>query len=353
MKFTYALLIVLLTAATVSAQAPLNPATRPAMPADHPPIARPTTQSAANGTLVIRVKQGTPGGPAIKAEPIKVLLYHPQKQEIIREEQIQLDEKGIIILENLPLFLPFQPFVNMTRGDVQFGAAGSLMDSQHPNQQLELTVYETTEQAPAWTVEMRHAILMPMPQGVQVKDVIKIANPSDRVWLGSKSADGHRETISLTIPGGAQNVEVSGLQGFAKTNDGRIVNTQPLMPGPATVTLLYFLPAQDGQVSFKATAPAPVQRMMLMSPANAAVLKVTGLESSGVSDLGRGPMAVYGANNLAAGSTVEVTAILPAAPAVTSDGSSVGKIILGVGTGLILIVGVAIVFLKSPKPVKK
>lgn len=317
------------------------------LPAGHPEIPAPATQPAAHGTLVIRVKQGTANGPALKGDPVAVELYHQQR--VIRKIDTVLDENGVVILDSLPLLLEFQPVVTVKHAGVNYPVIGRVMNTRQPSQQVEVTVYETTEEPVAWQVHMRHVMVEATPEGLHVVEMLAIENPTNLAWLGTKGADGTRRTVVLPLPD-VHEVRVAGdrYEGCIRDEDGSIVDTMPLLPGVVQVQLHYSLPAKDGQVSLAAIAPAPVKNMILFAPDGGAVKKVEGLEATGTQETSKGVMQMYRGMNLAAGHKTVVSAVMPMAP-IASGTSSAPKIIAAVGAGVILVVGAFIVVLKTPK----
>jgi hypothetical protein len=331
---------------------PSLPAGHPALPSGHPDISNltPATQPSSHGSLALRIIQGTKGGPAIKGEPLTVELYHQGK--IIRKIDAKVDQTGVTIVEGLSLGLAFQPVVRMMHGGVEYTEVGDVMDGQHPDQQIDLTIYESTDQPPAWQVKMLHVMATPTPEGLSVMQMLAIQNPADRTYIGKADQKGDRVTLSLPMPAGAQNVVVQGLleHGSALTEDGRLVSTQPLQPGSAEARINYVIPASQGTAKFKVTTPAPVQNMILFLPDDGSPAKVEGLEAAGVHEMGDHRSRMFRGSDLKAGQEVTIEVQLPQAPVAQNVAvSNVPKIIAGVGVALIVVIGAFVVLLKTPK----
>ncbi|MGE5609528.1 MAG: hypothetical protein ACM359_09765 [Bacillota bacterium] len=331
------------------------PAGHPTLPAGHPDVSgmAPTTRPASHGGIAVRAIQGTAGGPAIANKDISIELYHEGK--VIRKIDGKLDDKGILVVEDLPLSLPFQPVVTLSYQGVEYQTTGPVLDSLHPNQQLELAVYETTDQAPAWQVPMRHVLVEPTPEGLKVLEMLAFENPSDRTWLGTTDATGHRATLSMPMPAGIQNLQFGGdvHECCIKLQGGNLVNTMPLQPGAAQMQLTYLIPAKDGQASFNITAPGLVKNMILFVPQDGAAVKVDGLQAAGIRETGKGKMQTYRGADLQVGHQAVVTATLPVANTAASPvKTDAPKVIAGVGAGFILVIGAVVVLLKTPKLAK-
>ena len=349
-----------LLAFVVHAQTPLGPvrdpnAISPALPPGHPdlPDMAPASQPSSHGSITIRAIQGTGGAPAVAGQPATVELFH--RDRIIRKLDVKLDDKGTTVLSGLPLSLPFRPLVSIGYQNVIYRATGGVMDTDHPNQDVDLVVYQATEQPPAWRLHMRHVIVTPSPDGLKVTEMLALTNPTDRTWLGTPDGQGGRTTLSIVMPAGAEHLELGGdlPQQYTKFQDGKLMNTLPMPPGDAQLELNYFIHGKDGQAKLNVTAPGLVKRMVLFVPAEGASVKVTGLEDGGIHDAQDGKMQMYKGADLAAGHETVVTAILPAATVPAAAASSdAPKIIAGIGILVVLVVGAVFIVWKMPRPAK-
>lgn len=323
-----------------------------AMPPGHPQVGpAPTTQPASSGAVAIKAVQGTQNGPAVAEEKFVLELYHQSR--VIHKTEGKLDAHGVATVENLPVLVPCQPVVTVSRQGVDYRGMGTALDAHHPNQTIEVKVYETAEQAPAWSVRMRHVSAYPQPQGVRVVEMLAVDNPTDRAWIGLAGADGKRATVVLPIPGGAKDVQLGGglHSCCVKVEDGRLTSTIALNPGLTKMQVAYTLEAKNGAVNVAVTAPAAVGHMMLFVPDDGTQANPSGLEVAGVHDMGRGKMRAFKAANLAAGQQTGVTLTnLPAeANTAAAKSSDAPKIIAAIGGALILAVGFGVLMLKAPK----
>ena len=331
------------------------------LPAGHPDIGStgPATRPAAKyGTLLLRVYQGTKDAPAIGAEPVVVELYH-RGSALLRLEA-KLDAGGTAVFQQLPLAMPFQPLVKITHSGVQYENAGELMDPLHSVQQIEMAVYEPTDQQPDWNVHIRHVIVDPKPDGLHVVEILAVLNPADRAWLGAASSDKKRTTVAIDLPAGAQKVDFAG--GFQKTStriEGtRLISGGALPPGVSQFQLSYLVPAEKGQAKLNLVAPREVKHMMLLVTDNGATVNAGGLQASGSHDMGNGKVLVFGATDLKPGHQAAVTVTLPksakadAGSTPDAGGSDTAKAVAGVGAGLALTAGTAYVLLKPARPAK-
>lgn len=355
--------IIVIAAATVSAQE-AGPEPAPSIEFNSPETGEkfPWPQSAVNsfsatqgvkGTLAIQAVQGTPGGPAIGAVEAEVELVH--RGMTLNTIKIKLDEHGVAMIEDLPVSMGVQPIVRVFYDDLTYQVAGGWMDATHPQQKLEVICYESTENPPAWRVLMRHVMISPAPEGVQVTEVLVIENPDDVTWTGVKGSPAKKITTSFKLPEGATNVSLG--RGFhewccSTLTNGVLMNHLPLMPQTTEMIFGYTLPARKGAAVLDITAPAAVQHTMILAPQSIKVDSTSGLTDNGLQSMGETSVRAYMASGLSAGEKVTITLAglrSPASPTTASAAQSIARIIAIIGGGLILVAALAVIVYHSKK----
>jgi hypothetical protein len=327
------------------------------LPAGHPNIYGngPATRPAAKfGTVMLRAYQGTKDAPAIGETRAVLELYH--RGQVLAKVEGTLDASGSLVFTKLPLDVPFQPVVMLRHSGVDYTAVGEVMDGYHAGQELEVPVYETTEKQPAWDVEMRHVIVEPAAEAVRVTEMLVVANPTDRTWLGAPQKDGKRVSFAIPLPAGASQVEFgNGADGSVKFEAGRVVNALPLQPGSTQYQLTYVVPVVDGKAKVQVVAPAPTRHMMVFVADNGSPVTAEGLQASGKHDMGNGAAAlVFGGADLKANQVAAVNIALPkpikkGTVGSTTDGARIAKIVAGAGGAVGLVIGVGYVVFKPIK----
>ena len=337
------------------------PANHPALPAGHPPLAHvsPTTQPttshvapASAGSIAVRARQGTQGGPAVAGGSAASLeLYH--QGQIIHKADGTLDNSGIVIFENVPLAVECQPMVKVMYSAVEYQQLGQVMDGRRPSQQIDVNVFETTEVEPAWQVHMRHVLVDPSPERLKITEMLAVQNPTDRAWIGKPRSDGKRSTIAIPIPDGATNIEFGeGLHGCCvKTENGKLVNTMALTPGTSQISFSYVVPVDSAKATIAVTAPTDVKHMMLFMSDSGTPVSVAGLDDLGLREMGKSKTRMFKGADLKAGHQTVLTVAIPAAATVASaaTGTNAPKVVAGVGVGAIVVVGAGLVLFKTPK----
>jgi len=272
------------------------------------------------------------------------------------------------------------------------------MDGQHSTQSLDVPVYETTDQMPQWSISMRHIIIHPLADSVEVTEMLSVQSAGDRAWIGTPDAKGNRTTLSLTLPAGAKQLSIGGAFDGASVAivDGKLVTKQPMVPGEERYQLRYVIPAVNDKATLTITAPASVGHMMVFVPDDGSVIDAPpNLQSMGTQQLGdKGPktrcfiamsivpgqtMAIGLSGLKAAAAAAPISSAEPAAPndspptataadpapavdtaaavqtvaavdapKAIADHSFVPKVIAVGGGAAILLAGTAVVLLKGP-----
>ena len=230
-----------------TAQVSSGPAVPAMLSSDSPAgSTRPAEAGAATATIAIHAVQGTKDGPAVAGDEVTVELFFKDGQTKTLEDR--LDEHGMLVLEDLPLEVPFQPRIRVQHAGVSYEAVGERMGPEQTSQKIDVKVYETTEQQPDWSVHMWHFIAEPTAEGLAVTEMLAVHNPADRAWLGRADDQAGRSTLAVHLPADAKVLNMDG--GFHECCTKRIgeqlVDTMPLRPGVSQYRLHYVLPAVDG-----------------------------------------------------------------------------------------------------------
>jgi hypothetical protein len=349
----------------ISGQRKAGPLAAGSLPAGHPALPNddgtvPAPEGVAPGTLLIQATQGTPGAKPIGAESATVEYYVGDRQ--VKKLTARLNPDGSLKLPDVPYNLTIQPIVKITHGGVEYVGVGQPMDSQHPSEKLDLTVYESTEQSVDWNLQMRHVMIHPSGGGLEVTEVLVVNTPGDRAWLGKPDGKGGHTTFAVRLPEGAKDVKLTGAfqGGPASVTDGKVVNPQALVPGQAEYAMSYTVPATAGRAEVFVTAPAATDNMMVFVDDDGTSVTTQGLTAAGAMPMNDGQkMRCYTAKALEAQQSVAITvgdltkvSAAADAPAITGPSpktTTFAKHAAAIGAGAILLLGGALIFAKTPK----
>jgi hypothetical protein len=349
------------------------------LPAGHPTVTRTKVQPGGKGAINVKVVQGTKGGPAVASEAVTIEYYNAQG-EVVARSTGKLGAKADFSVRDIPLETPVQPLVTVTHAGIPYRMAGSVMEAQSPERDLELPVYEATDQEPAWEVRMRHVIVEPSAAGLGVTEMISVFNPADRAWTGKAGADKKKVTLSLTLPAGANDVKLVSAPNDGAFAERKLGYTAALVPGGTDLQIHYVLPAKNDAAEVTLVAPAATGSLFVFLPDDGTTFtseKLTKVEVKPGAKL-RANSRFYTAAPQKAGETVsfKVSGLAgakpaaagtpsgeddlatnepaaPVAPAGTpqngSDIPGVAKVVAGAGAAVIVATGVAFVLFKGPR----
>lgn len=137
-----------------------------------------------------------------------------------------------------------------------------------PVSQAEILVYDTTSAAIPLQLQGRHFVVSaPSAEGARsVIDVLEISNDTILTRVPGPS---NRATFSLLLPGGARNVRATQgdiSDGAVEVRDGRAEIFSPLAPGLRQLVLTYELPAEVFPLAIPLESPIAVLEVLLEEP---------------------------------------------------------------------------------------
>ena len=352
-------------------------ATMPGLPTGHPslddlmgagdnageiPGMGPTTLPKIMGSLDVKVVAGTAGDTVAPNEPVTVTLYH--RGSPVKKFDLTVDAAGKVLIPEFQVMPPVQALVSVKHAGLEQPHVSPELNPQEPKQAIEVKVFQTTEQQPAWNIAMQHMIVQWAEDGsgARIVQMMSTTTPGDRIWLGDKVGD-KRVTLSIPLPPQVDDVELaSGFdEELSKIADGKLVTGGPLYPGRSEYRIVYTIPAKNGTLELPITTPAAVTNLIVFVPADDVQVTATGLTGGQPIDMGQGPIRMYRAQNLPAGAvaTLSIKGIKPAAadadaaaaPEIKPAGISGKSIAMGAAF-LIALVGAGMIFIKKQSPKK-
>jgi hypothetical protein len=311
------------------------------------------------------VVAGTAGGLVSPDDPVTVELYH--RNSLVKKIDAKLDSGGKVFVGGLPVMPPVEALISIKHGGILQQVLSPELNSDQPNQALQMKVFETTDERPDWSIAMQHLILQWKEDGsgAQVTEMISASTPGDRAWLGAKGAD-QRLTMSIPLPPEADDVELGGSfdEDLTKIVDGRLVTGSALFPGRSEFRITYTVPAKNGALELPIVAPEAVGNLIVFLPADDAKVTAAGLSGGSAVDMGQGSVRMYRAENLKAGQTAllsiaGIKATTPAdvpgaagASAIKPPAMSARNVAMG-GAFLIALIGAGMILIRKPQAKKE
>ncbi len=361
---TLASMIVLMCAGAAPAQeAP--PAPPAASPEATTPQAAPLPEAelrermaGGNGSLAIRAVQGTPYGKAVGVAPVEIILVH--RGQVVHNEKTQLDEHGVVVVEGLPVAMEVTPIVQVNYAGVFYQETGPNLTPQSNQANIEITVYDTTDQRPEWTIAMRHVMIERTEQGLLVSETVVTSNEATQTWLGDpvdSTPDAKRTTAQFQLPPEAKDVQlIGGFHGWCCTvlSDAGLLGVQmPMMPGRAQYRFSYLVPVKGTTANLALSAPVRTDHIIAFMADDGTEVTTNGLKDGGAEAMGASRVRLFQAEALAANQVAGLSfaglAPVGSLEAVSSANSRI-KLFAAVGAGVLLLAGIIIVLLKAPRP---
>lgn len=173
---------------------------------------------------------------------------------------------------------------------------------------LTMRVFEPTSDPNVLRVNVHHIIVEAGEGMVQVAELLVFANMSDRTYIGgAPRADGKRETLRITLPAGAGNVQyMDGLMECCVfVTDAGLVDTMDVEPGMREISYAYTLPSGRGSLALSRRLDYPAERVEVFGSA-AFALTVPALERQDDVKTDQGTYARFSSAGLAAGTDVRL-----------------------------------------------
>lgn len=314
------------------------------------------------GQIAVRAVQGTKGGPAIGVADVEVELFH--RNQGVKKIAAKLDEHGVVMVQDVPLGLSVRPVVRIRYGAATYQDVGPQMDATHPSSSVDVTVFEMTDDEPAWKITNRTLAIAPIPGELDVVESIEVENPADRTWMGAPAdAQGRRATVSLTLPAGARNVGLEfGFHGWCCTSikDNRLIVQMPLMPGKAPFRFTYRIDTPNGSSDVRVSNPVSCAQLEFLIPEGGAKVQSSGLSDGGTRTVGGTLVRAFKAEAVAPGTTIGLSLAGLPAPMPLPTTSSVPvqsttsaldanmPMIIAIGAGVAILGGALYLYLRPP-----
>ncbi len=312
---------------------------------------------AAIGRVAVRAVQGTPYGSEVGVAPVEILLVH--RGQVVHSEQAELDEHGVVVFENLPVAMEVTPVVQVGFSGVHYQNTGTAISPTSPETTVEVTVYDTTEERPGWHVAMRHVQIERSAEGILVHETVITNNPGQSTWLGTPvddSPEPKRDAAQFRLPKTASQVQlVGGFHGWCCTRldpDGLLSVQMPMMPGRSQFTFMYLVPNAQDASEVLVSAPAPTDNMVAFFVDDGSEVELKGMTDAGSEPMGQVNVRMFQAEAMEPGQLVGLSiGQLPASAdlASVSQRNSQIKLFAAIGGGIVLLAGVAAIFLKAPR----
>lgn len=322
-------------------------------------------ESGTRGSLAIHVVQGTKDGPEIGALKFEVDLVH--REHVLRTLTGTLSDRGLGMVENIPIGLPIRPVVRVKYANATYQDVAPQMDQSHTRASIDLTVYEATDQEPAWKFKQRTLAIAPLPGELDIVETVDVENPEHRTWMGAPpDGAGRRATVRIPIVKGAREIELdAGFHGWccSAVQDDVLVVQMPLMPGAKSFRFGYRVSVDADPMEVRATCTRPCDVLTVLVPMEGVNAKAIALMNGEPRLVGGMRVRTFEGFGVQAGTSAGVllsaleapkpppVAAMPAArPHVRRSWweSASAPVVIAVGVGVVIVGGAILLYLKPP-----
>jgi hypothetical protein len=256
------------------------------------------------GTIRGRVTNGTPGGSIPGG--IEVMLSGFDGDQEAYQQTTTAAADGTYVFSSVPAVTDRVYGVTVAYGDVRYFSDGTYLTQDDAAPNLPVTVYETTTDSAALSIERLHVLFDFATAGqVQVIELWVVSNSGDRTVVAAPS----QAIIEVSLPAGAAGLAFKdGSIGdrYIQTADG-FGDAEPVVPGTATSQFIfsYWLP-YDGSLTFLRPSNHPINAVVVLLPQTGVTAQGAGLQDLGMQQMSGQAVHTYEAGAIAAGQTLEI-----------------------------------------------
>ena len=217
------------------------------------------------------VRSGTAGGPAVDAVPVQLIVLDGAGTV----EALQATTAGGRFAFAVVPDVTRSYVVRVVYEGVQYLAAPVLLSAELPTAEVAITVYETTRERPALSIDRTAVTVLSLDRTNAQLTLLRedqVRNPSDRVYLGAEDGgeDGGEDGVTLRLPLPDRVVDASGLgsEGEFRLEGGTLVTTAQLRPGVTSVVSRYVVGYDRARDAYtlRVTAPVATGQMEIAVP---------------------------------------------------------------------------------------
>ena len=170
-----------------------------------------------------------------------------------------------------------------------------------------LRVWEPTSDAGVLRVNVHHIIVEPGDGAVQVAELLVVVNNSDRTYVGAAPVEGRRQTLRLSLPNRARDVQLMDglIERTVTVGEDELVDSVGVKPGMHEVGYSYAVPITGRTMALGRRVDYPTGRLEVFGRAGAA-LSVTPLARQDDVKTDQGSYARYSGGPVEAGTIVKV-----------------------------------------------
>ncbi len=223
---------------------------------------------APHGTVTGKVTNGTAASPAPSNVAVTLLINHDDNTVFHLNTQTAAD--GSFQFNDVPLVTGYDYVTAAFYRDHIFNSAFLVGNTANTALDLPINIYELTEDPSVLSISSSEAQLNAQNGTLEVRQVLRFHNSSDRLYTTSKDlGDGRFGSVLISLPPGAQVVSLDNQSRYiVSPTDFTVLDTTPVLPGDEHVVIIaYFIPydGNDALIEQPVNYPFEGQAKLLVS----------------------------------------------------------------------------------------
>ena len=214
------------------------------------------------------VRSGTAGGPAVDALAVQLIVL----DEAAVVESLETTTTGGRFAFAVAPDIARSYVVRAVYEGVQYLGAPVLLSAELPTAEVAITVYETTRERPALSIDRTAVTVLSLDRTNAQLTLLRedqVRNPGDRVYLGGTEGGGEGgATLRIPLPDRAVEADGLGGEGAFRVEGGTLVTTAQLRPGVTSVVSRYVVGYDRARDAYtlRVTAPVATGQMEIAVP---------------------------------------------------------------------------------------
>ncbi len=236
---------------------------------------KPPEKSASKGDISGQVINKTTDLPA---EGVELTLTSYMGDRAIGEEKIASDQQGKFSFDNLSWDRSYGIEINYK--GTQYATDKMVFYPNEDSKTLDLPIFEPTFDESDIVASEIQMIVQEQEGGLSLANITLFQNSGSGVFVGGKeTADGRKESLRLSIPQGASDINfIHGVkpEDLVQTDYG-FADTASILPGEKRVVYTYGMPLGSGTTDIVQTIDYPTANFLLLVSDSGKSLTVSGL----------------------------------------------------------------------------
>ncbi len=205
--------------------------------------------SAPRGIVTGTVTNGTAASPSPTNINVTLLINH--ENATLQHMETVTGTDGSYQFTDVPIVAGYDYVAAALYRDRIFNSPFLVGDTTTTNLNLPINIYELTEDPSVLSISSSEAQVNVQGSTLEVRQVIRFKNSSDRLYTTSTDLGGGRfGSVLITLPPGAQLVSFDNQTRYiVAPNDFTVLDTSPILPGDVHVSVLAYIMPYDGSAA--------------------------------------------------------------------------------------------------------